>query len=41
MPTIAILDDEELLRELPSAALMKAGYEVVAHQKLEASNAIL
>src|SRR5208283_1484763 len=32
MPTIAILDDEELLRQFLSAELMKVGYDVVAHE---------
>ena len=32
MPTIAILDDDESTRKFFSLILMKAGYEVVAHE---------
>ncbi len=32
MPTIAILDDEEMLRQFLSAELMNVGYDVVAHE---------
>ncbi len=32
MPTIAILDDEEMTRQLLSEELMNAGYDVVAHE---------
>ncbi len=32
MPTIAILDDDEPMRKFLSIILMKAGYEVVAHE---------
>jgi len=41
MPTIAILDDEEMLRELLSTELMNAGYEVVAHESKDEFLALL